>query len=380
MKNVILFFLALILLSCQACFAYYTDLDETHWANKQISALSEQGVVVGYPDGSFHPDENVTRAEFAAMAIKALGQETANIIQPINFVDINQDYWAFEAIQKAVYFELVPNTKESDTFRPEDSVSRAEAITIAVNSLTTEQISPSKAKEVLERKFKDTSELSNDQIVPLGKALVLDMLSTKPDRTDYIDPNRPASRAEVTAILYDMMIQAKLNPNKKLAEFMRKKTGEGYVVKDAYVQGSVGTIPKGAIVPIKVNNGFSSQTSKKGDEFCAVAQQNYITNDKYILVYQGSEFKGTLKNVKKGRLFVRNGVLTLGSDTLTTPNDQHFAISLVGDVVRTKSKFMSWFRKVFKGEKLILNPGETIYVKFMKEMKTDLTNGWIYYD
>jgi hypothetical protein len=39
---------------------------------------------------------------------------------------------------------------------------------------------------------------------------------------------------------------------------------------------------------------------------------------------------------------------------------------------------MSWFRKVFKGEKIILKTGDTVYIQFLKEIKTDLTNGWIY--
>jgi hypothetical protein len=313
------------------------------------------------------------------MAIKALGQENANVYQPIKFIDIDSTYWAYEAIQKAVYFDLISNDKDSEKFRPEDSVSRAEAISIAVNSLTTEQISPQKAHDVLERKYKDVNLIPEWFMVPAGKAEILDMLSIKSDRKGYIDASRPATRAEVTAILYDMMIQAKLNPNAKLAEFMRKKTGEGYIIKNAYVQGSVGTIPKNSIVPIKVNNGFASQTSTRGEEFTAIANENYITRDKYILVYKGTQIKGTLKDVKRSKLFVRNGVLLLGSDTLTTPNDQNFAIELQGNVENKKNKFMTWIRKVFKGEKLILEQGGIIYVKFMDEMKTDLTNGWIYY-
>lgn len=379
MKKYILSILTLTMLTAQSAFAYFNDLPANHWANKEITALTEKNIVVGYPDGSFHPDENVTRAEFAAMAIKALGQEEANVFQPIKFIDIDSSYWAYEAIQKAVYFDLISNNKESENFRPEDSVSRAEAINIAVNSLTTEQISAQKAHDVLAKKYKDINDIPECFIIPAGKAEILDMLSVKADRKGFVDANRPATRAEVTAILYDMMIQAKLNPNAKLAEFMRKKTGEGYIVKDAYVQGSVGTIPKNSVVPIKVNNGFSSQQSKKGEEFTATAEENYVTRDKYILIYKGTQFKGSLKDVKNGKLFIRNGVLKLGSDTLTTPNDQHFAIEMVGNVTMKKNKFMTWFRKIFKGEKIILNSSDTIYVKFMREMKTDLTNGWIYY-
>lgn len=380
MKKYILSILTLAVLTSQSAFAYFNDLPANHWANKQITALTEKNIVVGYPDGSFHPDENVTRAEFASMAIKALGQEETNVFQPIKFIDIDSSYWAYEAIQKAVYFDLISNNKDSEHFRPEDSVSRAEAINIAVNSLTTEQISAQKAHDVLARKYKDINDIPEWFIIPAGKAEILDMLSVKSDRKGYVDADRPATRAEVTAILYDMMIQAKLNPNAKLAEFMRKKTGEGYVVKGSYVQGSVGTIPKNAIVPIKVDNGFSSQTSKRGEEFTANAEEHYITQDKFILVYKGTQFRGSLKDVKQGKLFIRNGVLQLGSDTITTPNDQHFAIEIVGNVSMKKNKFMTWFRRIFKGEKVILNQGDTVYVKFMKEMKTDLTNGWIYYE
>ena len=69
--------------------------------------LSEQGVIVGYPDGTFKPDDNVTRAEFASMAIKALGQEHTKVIHPVNFKDITPDFWAYDVIQKALYFDLI---------------------------------------------------------------------------------------------------------------------------------------------------------------------------------------------------------------------------------------------------------------------------------
>jgi len=366
------------MMSSGCCYAF-SDLSDSHWAYKQIRDLSEQSIVIGYPDGTFKPDENVTRAEFASMAIKALGQEHANVIQPIKFTDIDDTYWAYDAIQKAVYFDLISNDKDSEKFRPEDPVSRAEAINIAVNSLTTEQISAQKAHDVLEKKYKDVNDIPEWFMVAAGKAEILDMFASVPERKNYVDADRPATRAEVTAILNNMMIQAKLNPNAKLAEAMRKKTGEGYVVTNSYVQGSVGTIPQGAVVPIKVNQGFSSQTSQKGEQFSAEAEMNYITKDKYILIYKGTKFSGVVENVQPGKWFVRNGVLTLGTNIINTPNDQNFMLETTGDVTMKKNRFMRWVRKVFKGEKLTLPQGGTIYVKFLKEIKTDLTNGWIYY-
>ena len=208
----------------------FPDVSDSHWAAPQIKLLSEQGVIVGYPDGTFKPDDNVTRAEFASMAIKALGQQNTKVIQPVNFSDITPDYWAYDSIQKALYFDLVSVPKEGELFRPDDSVSRAESLSVAVNALTTEQISIQKAKEVLQKAYTDLHTVPEWFIIPAGKVEILGMMVIAPSADKAkIEATRPATRAEVAAILFNMMEQAKLNPNAKLAEAMRKKTGDGFV-------------------------------------------------------------------------------------------------------------------------------------------------------
>lgn len=356
----------------------YPDVNANHWAAKQIQILTEKGVIVGYPDGTFKPDENVTRAEFASMAIKALGQEHTRVAQPVNFTDIEPGYWAYDAIQKALYFDLISCPPQGQPFRPDDSVSRGESISVAVNALTTEQISVQKAREVLARKFADTNEVPEWFLIPAGKAEILNMLVTMPtDGKAKIDANRPATRAEVSAILYDMMEQAKLNPNAKLAEAMRKKTGEGYVVENAFVQGSIGTIPAGAILPVQLNTYISSQSSQPGEIYVAQAVQNYITKDKFILVYKGSNLKGQLLDVRNGKWFVRNGVLVLDNSLITTNNDQTVAFNAVGEVKKHRNWFMKFVRATLKGEKLDVAPQGTVYIKLLKPVQIDLTNGWI---
>ena len=357
----------------------FPDVATNHWAAKQIEILSEKGVIVGYPDGTFKPDENVSRAEFASMAIKALGQEHTTVAQPVKFTDIDPAFWAYDAIQKALYFDLISCPPEGQPFRPDDTVTRAESISVAVNALTTEQISDVKAREVLSKKFADANEVPEWFVIPAGKAEILNMLVTIPSANKAkVEANRPATRAEVTAILYEMMEQAKLNPNAKLAEAMRKKTGEGYVVENAVVQGSVGIIPAGSIVPVKLTKYISSQTSDAGDIYSASAPENYITKDKYILVYKGSTLKGQLLDVRKGKWFVRNGVLVLDNSLLTTNNDQTVAFNGVGEVTKYRNWFMKFVRATLKGEKLNVEPEGTVYIKLLKPVKVDLTNGWVF--
>ena len=356
----------------------YPDVNSDHWAAKQIEILTEKGVIVGYPDGTFKPDDNVSRAEFASMAIKALGQEHTTVAQPVKFTDIEPGFWAYDSIQKALYFDLISCPPQGEPFRPDDTVTRAESISVAVNALTTEQISDMKAKEVLSKKFADTNEVPEWFLIPAGKAEILNMLVTIPSKDKAkIEANRPATRAEVSAILYEMMEQAQLNPNAKLAEAMRKKTGDGYVVENAYVQGSIGTIPAGAIVPVKLSNYISSQSSQPGEIYVASAPENYITKDKFILVYKGSNLKGQLLDVRSGKWFVRNGVLVLDNSLITTQNDQTTTFSGTGEIKKDRNWFMKIVRATLKGEKLNVNPEDVVYIKLLKPIKVDLTNGWI---
>ena len=171
--------------------------------------------------------------------------------------------------------------------------------------------------------------------------------------------------------------QAKLNPNAKLAEAMRKKTGEGFVVESATVQGSIGTIPAGAVVPVELTEYISSQTSEAGDLYLGRAAQNYVTKDKFILVKEGATLKGQLVDVRPGKWFVRNGVLILDNALITTENDQTVKFSGVADVKKHRNWFMKFVRFCFKGEKLEVQAEGFVNLKLLKPVVVDLTNGWI---
>ena len=357
----------------------FPDVSNDYWAAPEINLLSEKGVIVGYPDGNFKPDDNVTRAEFAAMAIRALGQEHTKVAQPVTFTDITEDYWAYNDIQKALYFDLISSDKEGDLFRPEDSVSRVESLSVAVNALTTQTISLAKAKEVLAQKYIDANTVPEWFVIPAGKAEILEMIVVAPtNKRAMLEADRPATRAEVASILFRMMEQAKLNPNAKLAEAMRKKTGEGIVLEEATVQGSVGTIPAGTIVPIKLTTYISTQSSDGGALYTASVPQNYVTREKFILLREGAALKGQLLDVRPGKYFVRNGVLVLKNSIVTTENDQTARFEALGEIAKDRNWWMKFVRWAFKGEQLEVPAEGTVYMKLLQPIKVDLTNGWIY--
>ena len=363
----------LFMLNCPAQ-AFYTDMDQNHWAYQSIKFLTEVGVVVGYPDGTYKPDIPVTRAEFASMAIKALGQEDANVTQDIHFSDVKPDFWAYNIIKKAVYFDLIPDSKDSD-FRPYDSVTRAEAITIAVNALTTSQISEQRAQDIIAKSYEDYTQMPAWFLISAAKAQLLDLVVVMPGNEGKLESDRPANRAEIAALLYKMMQEAKLNPNAKLAESMQKRTADGYIVDNVRVQGSIGIIPAGAIFPIQMETVVGSQISNVTDIYTAKVPKNIVTKDKYLLIEQGSDLKGQVKHIQRAKLFKQNGEVIIKNELLVTPNDQ--AVMLYGVATLDPGKIGFW-RRLFKGAKVLTMPNQMVNIRLLGPLKIDLTNGYIY--
>ena len=172
-----------------------------------------------------------------------------------------------------------------------------------------------------------------------------------------------------------MMQEAKLNPNAKLAENMQKRTAEGYIVDNVRVQGSIGIIPAGAIIPIKMETVVGSQISNVADIYTAKAPKNIVTKDKYLLISEGSDLKGQVKFVQRGKTFKQNGQIIVKNELLVTPNDQ--AVMLYGVATLDPSKIGFW-RRIFKGAKVLTMPGQIVNIRLLGPLKIDLTNGYIY--
>ncbi|NDI36824.1 S8 family serine peptidase [Chengkuizengella sediminis] len=114
----------------------FTDI-ETHWAKEEIKELWEQGVVNGV-DGRFLPNENITRAEAITMVVRAM---ELTGVEPTSspFIDITNKYWAYEPILLANQAGLISGYTDG-TFAPNDNLNRVEAAKIIANALDIEGV------------------------------------------------------------------------------------------------------------------------------------------------------------------------------------------------------------------------------------------------
>jgi hypothetical protein len=105
----------------------YADLPEGYWARKPIEYLATLGIMGGYPDKTFRPDKALTRAELAVTLVKA--KELKTEPGAVGFDDVRTTDWFAPYIKAAVdrkYMQGYPD----NSFRPGQQVTRAEAALI----------------------------------------------------------------------------------------------------------------------------------------------------------------------------------------------------------------------------------------------------------
>lgn len=106
--------------------------DQQLYAGNQLKIL---GLMKGYSNGELKLDNNIIRAEVAALLVRTLGYSDRAVLgEGKAFSDVKTDYWAFGDIQKAYKLKLIVGDP-GGTFRPSDKISYGEVITIMVNAL-----------------------------------------------------------------------------------------------------------------------------------------------------------------------------------------------------------------------------------------------------
>ena len=78
----------------------YKDVGTNHWAYDAVTYMTGKKIISGYSDGTFRPNNKVTRAEFAKMMVLALDLKLHNP-KDKSFLDIGKDNWAFKYIESA---------------------------------------------------------------------------------------------------------------------------------------------------------------------------------------------------------------------------------------------------------------------------------------
>ena len=190
----------------------FPDVPNGYWAACGIDKLALNDVVVGYPDGLFKPNRNISRAEFATMLVKGFNMN-AHGAKTNKFSDVSQSNWANAAIAKAVNEDLLrgyPN----HTFKPNANVTRVEALTSIAKGMTCD-IDSAKADQILSQ-YSDGNKVPNWARIPVAKSLQNGVLKDSPN-PNLIMPNRDATRAEIASMMQTARVALGYDTNPQTA-------------------------------------------------------------------------------------------------------------------------------------------------------------------
>ncbi|MBW5449263.1 hypothetical protein GE107_24875 [Cohnella sp. CFH 77786] len=115
-----------------------------HWAKAAIEDMASRLIVSGTDDGRFLPDKEITRAEFTAIVVRALGLRSADAGPA--FTDVHQDDWFASAVHVGVAYGLVSGYDDG-TFRPNKQITREEAMVIIARAMRVAQMKTELAEQ-----------------------------------------------------------------------------------------------------------------------------------------------------------------------------------------------------------------------------------------
>lgn len=173
----------------------FTDLKSTHWAYEIITGLCEQGIVDGYPNGSFQPEGTITRAELTKLFVEAMDLRITQPQDP-TFSDVVPGAWYYKYVETAVEAGLVKGY-ENGEFHPDARITRQEIAAIVARALDMEE-------EAAEAALEDTGFTDDEQIAAWAKGYVViehreGIVDGYPDKS--FAPLNNATRAEACAML-----------------------------------------------------------------------------------------------------------------------------------------------------------------------------------
>ncbi|MBD2446755.1 DUF1565 domain-containing protein [Nostoc sp. FACHB-152] len=177
----------------------FKDVQATYWARAYIEALASQNIIAGFPDGTFRPNEPVTRAQFAAIVTKALNPTSKRAAT--KFKDVASNFWAFAAITSAYQGQFVSGYPDG-TFKPQQQIPRVQALVALANGLGLTATN----QNVLSF-YSDAAQIPNYARDPVAAATSRQLVVNYPT-VKQLDPNRQATRAEVAAFVYQALVNA----------------------------------------------------------------------------------------------------------------------------------------------------------------------------
>ena len=185
----------------------FTDVSN-HWAKDAVNDMGSRMVVTGMGNGTYEPDRSITRAEFAAIAVRALGLKKGSTESA--FVDVAISDWFNGYIVKATEYGLITGY-DSKSYGPNDTITREQAMTLIARAMKLTGLSVSLTDSevsTLFASYKDSSAVSDYAKASVATCIKAGLVTGT--STTTISPKAYVTRAEVAVMVQRLLQKSKL--------------------------------------------------------------------------------------------------------------------------------------------------------------------------
>ncbi|MDU2239718.1 MAG: S-layer homology domain-containing protein [Paenibacillus sp.] len=180
----------------------------THWAKEAVNDMGSRMIVGGTAEGIFDPDRDITRAEFAAILVSALGLELEN--GPSRFTDVKSTAWYSGAVNTAYAYHFIDGF-ENGTFHPSDKMTREQALTVLAKAMALTGLKSKLPQQETEEglsSFTDIADASPWAMAGIADCLRAGMVSGR--GANLLAPKAFMSRAEVAVTMKKLLQKSEL--------------------------------------------------------------------------------------------------------------------------------------------------------------------------
>lgn len=246
----------------------FKDVKDNHWAKSTIQEFVNKGYIGGYSDNTFKPENSITRAEFIKIVNNVFGY---NEITNANFTDVKPGQWYYNDVCRAIKAGYI-NGYEDKTFRPNKQITREEVAVIITNIKQNKDTNYDKIS-----KYKDLNNISSWAKSSVEGALEAKYLGGYADNT--IKPKSNITRAESVATLSRIPVAPPTTPENPLPSKIMYTTGDP-IVNIRKGPGTnyekIGTLPKGSKVEVvQESNGWAKIKFNNGYAYVSIG---YLTS------------------------------------------------------------------------------------------------------
>ncbi|WP_170270134.1 S-layer homology domain-containing protein [Heliorestis acidaminivorans] len=202
----------------------FSDLTEDERYSLFVNYLYHRGLLNGFPDGTFRPEEGFTRAQAAHIIARSAGLPLISSAS-LPFSDLYADHWAYSAIATAYEHGLLQGF-EDGTFRPDDPLTRAQALALILRLEEESYIEDEDLPSLLYNDISPEHWAKKDLAIALEAGLL-----RKPHKDEGLEPEKPFSRIELSRALSMVMTKGPTVSTAPLALTLEVTEGTAKIVR-----------------------------------------------------------------------------------------------------------------------------------------------------